>query len=100
MSNAAHTQPVEKDRVHPEWTPEATEMRNGIAPDATMLRWGVVSLAEKLARVRSEHCGAFPVRVLPEDMICALTGYGVTVAVKTDGLNAALCEVADRKRPD
>jgi hypothetical protein len=79
MSNAAHTQPAERDRVHPEWTVQAMEMRNGIAPDATMLRWGVVSLAEKLARVRSEHCGNFPVRVLAEDVALALTGYGVTV---------------------
>lgn len=90
MSNAAHTQPVERDRVHPEWTAEATEMRNGIAQDATMLRWGVVSLAEKLARVRSEHCGNFPVRVLPEDVALALTGYGVTVVVKPEPLNREL----------
>jgi hypothetical protein len=82
MSNATHTQPAERDRVHPQWTPEATALRNGIAPDCTMLRWGVVSLAEKLARVRSEHCGAFPVQVLPEDVGLALTGYGVTVTVK------------------
>ena len=79
MSKAAHTQPAERDRVHPEWTPEATQMRNGIAPDATMLRWGVVSLAEKLARVRSEHCGNFPIQVMAEDMRCALAGYEVTV---------------------
>ena len=76
MSNTAHTQPAERDRVHAEWTPEATALLNEVS-DADYRRFKVRGLSESLAKVRATWCGGFPLRVLPEDVRCALAGYGV-----------------------
>ena len=75
MNNAAHTQPAERDRVHAEWTTEALQLRDEVRAQNITLCLGVAMLAEKIARARSEWCGNFPVRVLPEDMRCALAGF-------------------------
>ena len=75
--SAAHRQPVEMDRVYPDWTREATVLRDGLRVLRPEILFSVVGLCEAIARKRSEFCHT-PLRVLPEDFLCALAGHDFT----------------------